>query len=34
LTAMVVTIGVIGYALDSLLVILIKKFSWHKGGEF
>jgi len=34
LTAMVVTIGVIGYALDSFLVILIKKFSWHKGGEF
>jgi NitT/TauT family transport system permease protein len=34
LTVMVVTIGVIGYALDSFLVILIKKFSWHKGGEF
>jgi NitT/TauT family transport system permease protein len=32
LTAMVTTIGVIGYVLDSLLVMLIKHFSWHRGG--
>ena len=32
LTAMVLTIGVIGYVLDSLLVMLIKHFSWHRGG--
>jgi NitT/TauT family transport system permease protein len=32
LTAMVVTIGVIGYFLDSMLVLLIKRFSWHRGG--
>ncbi|MGD2118651.1 MAG: ABC transporter permease subunit [Chromatiales bacterium] len=32
LTAMVVTIGVIGYALDTSLVLLIKRFSWHRGG--
>jgi NitT/TauT family transport system permease protein len=31
LTAMVVTIGVIGYVLDTSLVMLIKKFSWHRG---
>ena len=31
LTAMVVTIGVIGYALDTSLVMLIKKFNWHRG---
>lgn len=31
LTAMVVTIGVIGYFLDTTLVILIKRFSWHRG---
>jgi len=31
LSAMVVTIGVIGYFLDSTLVVLIKHFSWHKG---
>jgi NitT/TauT family transport system permease protein len=33
LTAMVVTIGVIGYALDTTLVMLINKFSWHRGGD-
>jgi NitT/TauT family transport system permease protein len=32
LTALVVTIGVIGYVLDSSLVLLIKRFSWHRGG--
>lgn len=32
LTAMVLTIGVIGYVLDSGLVVLIKRFSWHRGG--
>ena len=33
LTAMVVTIGIIGYILDTTLVFLIKHFSWHRGGE-
>ncbi len=32
LTAMVLTIGAIGYVLDSSLVMLIKRFSWHRGG--
>ncbi|MDD3516881.1 MAG: ABC transporter permease subunit [Chromatiales bacterium] len=32
LTAMVMTIGAIGYCLDSILVLLIKRFSWHRGG--
>lgn len=32
LTALVLTIGVIGYVLDSTLVLLIKRFSWHRGG--
>jgi NitT/TauT family transport system permease protein len=32
LTAMVVTIGIIGYFLDSALVVLIKRYSWHRGG--
>jgi NitT/TauT family transport system permease protein len=32
LTAMVLTIGVIGYLLDITLVMLIKRFSWHRGG--
>jgi NitT/TauT family transport system permease protein len=31
LTAMVLTIGVIGYLLDSACVLLIKRFSWHRG---
>jgi NitT/TauT family transport system permease protein len=31
LTAMVLTIGIIGYALDTLCALLIKKFSWHRG---
>ncbi len=29
LTAMVLVIGIIGYALDSFLVMLIKRYSWH-----
>lgn len=33
LTAMVVTIGVIGYTLDTMLVVLIKRFSWHRGNN-
>lgn len=32
LTAMVVTIGIIGYFLDTMLVMLIKRYSWHRGG--
>lgn len=32
LTALVLTIGAIGYVLDSILVMLIKHFSWHRGG--
>jgi NitT/TauT family transport system permease protein len=32
LTALVVTIGIIGYFLDGTLVSLIKRFSWHRGG--
>jgi NitT/TauT family transport system permease protein len=32
LTALVLTIGAIGYALDSMLVMLIKRFSWQRGG--
>lgn len=31
LTAMVLTIGIIGYLLDSTCVLLIKRFSWHRG---
>lgn len=31
LTAMVLTIGVIGYTLDTLCALLIKKCSWHRG---
>lgn len=31
LTALVLTIGIIGYFLDSTLVVLIKRFSWHRG---
>ena len=33
LTAMVVTIGIIGYTLDTTLVMLIKRYSWHKGSD-
>jgi len=31
LTAMVVTIGVLGYTLDTSLAVLVKRYSWHKG---
>ncbi len=31
LTAMVLTIGIIGYALDTVCALLIKRFSWHRG---
>jgi NitT/TauT family transport system permease protein len=31
LTAMVLTIGAIGYLLDSACVLLIKRFSWQRG---
>lgn len=31
LTAMVLTIGVIGYLLDTCCALLIKRFSWHRG---
>lgn len=30
LTAMVLTIGIMGYLLDSICVMLIKRYSWHK----
>lgn len=32
LTALVLTIGCIGYVLDTTLVMLIKRVSWHRGG--
>ncbi|NJD35456.1 MAG: ABC transporter permease [Betaproteobacteria bacterium] len=31
LTAMVLTIGIIGYTLDTVCALLIKRFSWHRG---
>lgn len=31
LTAMVLTIGIIGYVLDTVCALLIKRFSWHRG---
>jgi NitT/TauT family transport system permease protein len=31
LTALVLTIGIIGYTLDGLCVLLIKRYSWHRG---
>lgn len=33
LTAMVLTIGIIGYALDTICALLIKRFSWHRGDQ-
>ncbi|MGB5198826.1 MAG: ABC transporter permease subunit, partial [Sedimenticolaceae bacterium] len=33
LTAIVLVIGVIGWFLDSLVAMLVKRFNWHKGGE-
>jgi NitT/TauT family transport system permease protein len=32
LTAAVLIIGIIGWSLDSLVALLIKRFNWHKGG--
>ncbi len=32
LTAIVLTIGIIGWILDSMLAFLVKRFSWHHGG--
>jgi NitT/TauT family transport system permease protein len=32
LTAMVLTIGIMGYILDSSLQLAIKRFSWHHSG--
>ena len=32
LTAIVLVIGIIGWALDSTCVIFIKRFSWHFSG--
>ena len=32
LTAMVLTIGIMGYILDSSLAMTIKRFSWHHSG--
>ncbi len=32
LMAMVLLIGIVGYLLDSICVLLIKRFSWHRGG--
>jgi len=31
LTAMVLTIGILGYVLDTVCALLIKRFSWHRG---
>ncbi len=31
LMAMIVVIGAVGYALDTSLTMLIKRFSWHRG---
>jgi NitT/TauT family transport system permease protein len=31
LTALVLTIGLIGYVLDSICVVLIRRFSWQRG---
>lgn len=31
LSAMVLTIGIIGYTLDGICVLLIKRYSWHRG---
>lgn len=33
LTAMVLTIGIMGYALDSICVMLIKRYSWHRANS-
>jgi NitT/TauT family transport system permease protein len=31
LMAMILMIGVVGFVLDTLCVMLIKRFSWHRG---
>ncbi len=31
LTAMVLTIGIIGFALDAFCAALVRRFSWHRG---
>lgn len=31
LTAMVLTIGIIGYLLDTCCALLVKRYSWHRG---
>lgn len=31
LTAMVLTIGIIGYLYDTCCVFLLRRFSWHRG---
>ena len=33
LSAMVLTIGILGYILDSTCVLLIKRFGWHRGDK-
>jgi len=33
LTAMVLTIGIMGYALDGICVMLIKRYSWHRASS-
>ncbi len=33
LTAMVLVIGIIGYILDTVCVVLIKRYSWHHRGS-
>lgn len=33
LMAMVLLVGIVGYFLDSACVLLIKKFSWHRGSR-
>lgn len=33
LTAIVLVIGVIGWFLDSVVAMIIKRMDWHKGGE-
>lgn len=33
LTAMVLTIGIIGYALDTICAMLVKRYSWHRGDQ-
>ncbi|MHB1586303.1 MAG: ABC transporter permease [Acidiferrobacteraceae bacterium] len=32
LTAMVLMIGIIGYSMDTVLALLVRRFSWQRGG--